>query len=77
MNKEREKIRKEIFDKPKDVAQGQSSTPSDIEDNPEINSELLKRFPPERLKKIMAKEARRYQLALKKKWSRWFESVSK
>lgn len=75
MDKERERIRKEIFDKPGGVASEQSNIANG--DNPEINPGLLRLFPPKRLARIMEKEARKYKQALKKKWSRWLESMSK
>lgn len=81
MDNERERIRREIFDKPKEVIQEQPSIPvegsRDIEIGPEVNPELLKMFPPKRLARIMKRELRRYGQAQKKKWSRWFEAVSK
>ena len=73
MDKEREKIREEIFGKPKEAEQKQ---PGEVE-RPDVNPGLLRMFPPDRLKKTMEKEARKYKQALEKKWSRWFESVSK
>lgn len=72
MDEETERIKKEIFGGAKEVVQEQSNTPSG-----EINPELLKLFPPERIKRIMEKEARKYKHALRKKWSRWMESMSK
>lgn len=76
MNRERERIRKEVFDKPKKVIQGYSDAPG-VAMKSEVNPELLKLFPPERIKRIMTKELRRYKQALEKKWANWFEAVSK
>lgn len=75
MDKEIERIKREIFGKPKEV-QEQPNAPNEVE-NPNINPELLKMFPPKRLAMIMKRELRRYQQAQKKKWDHWFESVSK
>ena len=72
---ERERIRKEIFDKPGEVVQEQSDVSN--ETNPEINPKLLKLFPPERIKRIQEKELRKYKAAQDKKWSKWLASVSK
>lgn len=77
MDEETKRIKREIFGKPKEVVQGQPDIVNDIEVAFEVSPELLKRFPPERLKKIMAKEARRYQSALRKKWRNWLESMSR
>lgn len=77
MDKERERIRKEIFDKPKEVVQEPPKEDNGTEINPDINPGLLKMFPPERLDRIMKKEARKYKDALKKKWGNWFRAVSK
>lgn len=71
MDKERERIKREIFGKPKEVVQEQPDTSN------EINPGLLRMFPPERLKKIMEREARRYKQALEKKWNNWLKAVSK
>ena len=73
-----EEIRREIFHKPKDTPQESSKEGTHTtENNPEINPELLKMFPPKRIEKLMEKEARRYKNALRKKWDRWLEAVSK
>lgn len=73
MNKERERIRKEIFDRPKEEIR----RPPDGGEDSDINPKLLKMFPPERLERIMRKELRKYGMALKKKWDNWFKAVSK
>lgn len=69
-----DKIKREVFtDKEtKENSQGNTSI-----DNPEINPELLKMFPPERMEKIKRRELRRYKQAQEKKWKNWMESVSK
>lgn len=72
MNKERERIKREIFGKSKEVIREPS-----IEVNPEVNPKLLAMFPPKRLARIMKRELRRYQQAQKKKWDKWFQAVSK
>lgn len=79
MNGERERIRKEVFDKPKDKTQEQPdiSSGNSIEINSNINPGLLKMFPKERLDRIKKKELRKYESSQEKKWSKWLESVSK
>lgn len=77
MDKERERIRREIYDKPKDKAQEQADISSEIEVGPEVNPKLLAMFPPKRLARIMKRELRRYQQKQSLKWSRWLESMSK
>lgn len=72
MDNERERIRREIYDKPKETTQKQS----DGVESTEINPELLKMFPPERLEKIKEKELRKYKAAQDKKWRKYLESVS-
>ncbi len=77
MNKEREEIRKEIFGKPKkEVVSGQSENNPTTEANPEINPNLLKMFPPERIERIKKKELRRYKAAQDRKWRNYLESVN-
>lgn len=71
MDKERERIKREIFGRHEEVVQEQPDTSN------EINPGLLKMFPKERLKRIMGKEARRYKQALEKKWNNWLRAVSK
>lgn len=68
------KIRREIYGKPKEIVREQPNIVP--EDNPEINPGLLKMFPPERIKKLMVKEARRYKASLEKKWDRWLKAVN-
>lgn len=65
--------RQKVYGKPEQVTQEQPS----IGVNPEVNPGLLRMFPPERLERIMKKEARRYKAALRKKWDHWLEAVSK
>lgn len=65
--------RQKIHDESEQVAQEQP----DIAIDPEVNPKLLRLFPPERLKKIMAKELRRFRIAQGKKWRNWFTSVSR
>lgn len=78
MDKERERLRKKIFHKPKDTPQESSQEVGNSNAiNPEINPALLKMFPPERIKRLMEKEARRYKAALEKKWDRWLKAVNK
>lgn len=81
MDEERERIKREIFGKPKEVAQEQPDVPGKdsvgIEIGPEVSPRLLSMFPPKRLKRIMTKELRRFQEKQKLKWSRWFRAVSK
>ncbi len=71
MDKERERIKREIFGNPKVIIQEQPKAPD------EVNPKLLRMFPPERVERIMRKEARKYKEALKKKWDNWFRAVSK
>lgn len=77
MDKERERIRKRVFDRPKEVAQEPPQGVSNIEANPEINPKLLAMFPSGRIEKLMEKEARRYKASLEKKWRNYLESVSR
>lgn len=71
MDEETKRIKREIFGKPKQVTQEQP------EISIEVNPGLLKMFPPERIKRIMKKEARKYTAALEKKWDRWLKAVSR
>lgn len=78
MDIERERIRKEIFDKSDTEPKEQTIIPRNIlEEQPEINPELLKMFPPERLERIKKKELRKYKASQGKKWRNYLESVSK
>ena len=76
MNRERERIRRIIFNKPRKVILENTKTPNEMIE-PEINPELLKMFPPERIKKLMEKESRRHKNALEKKWRNYLEAVNK
>ena len=76
MDKETERIKREIFSKPKEVTQEQPGIPTGTE-HQEINPELLKMFPPERLERIKRKELRKYAAAQDKKWKKYLESVNK
>ena len=67
--------RQKIHSESEQMVQEQPDAPN--ETNPEINQELLKTFPPERIKRIQQKELRKYKAAQDKKWRKWLESVSK
>lgn len=76
MDENVKRIRREIFGKAgKGVVQEQRNVPN--ESSPDINPELLKMFPPERVAKIKAKELQKYKAAQDKKWRNYLESVSK
>lgn len=78
MDKDRERIRQEIFGKHEEnVAHEQSEGNGISEISSGVNPGLLRMFPPRRLKRIMEKEARKYKQALEKKWANWFGAVSK
>lgn len=77
MNRERERVRRKIYGKPEGKAQKSPQEVDNTNVNSEVNPRLLRMFPPERIKRIMEKEARRYKASLEKKWSNWFSSVSK
>lgn len=76
MNERTKRIKREIFGKPKNVTQGQPNVSGEVTE-PEINPELLRMFPPERLERIKKKELRKYKAAQGKKWRNYMESVSK
>ena len=67
MDDDRERLRREIF-RPREQP--------NVSNASSINPDLLRLFPEKRLKRIMAKELRRFKSRQGVKWSRWLQAVS-
>jgi len=77
MDKETERIKREIFGKPREDNTSQQHGSPSVGTEGEINPELLRMFPPERIERIKKKELRKYKNAQDKKWRNYLDSVSK